>query len=220
MKKLFSLDAPVFRFLSKTGTLILLSLCWLVCCLPVITVGASTAALFRCCFDLREDKERPLRTFFKAFASNFKLATAVWVILAFCFFLAYCIPQLAAAMGSQMFAMLAIGVTCAVYLILWLMLVCAFPLVAYFDNTVKKTLRNAMFVAVKNRGQSIPGAILAAVPVLLFLSLPDVFLYTAGLWLLFYPGLIAYFIACRFAPVFLEYGSRKKENEENQEETT
>lgn len=218
MKKLFSLDSPVFRFMSKLGSLILLSLCWLVCCLPVITVGASTAALLRCCFDLREDKGNVFTAFFRAFAANFKLATAVWIILALCFFLAYCIPQVVALFGMQMLAMLAIGVTCAVYLILWLMLVCTFPLVAYFDNTVKKTLRNALFVAVKDRRQSIPGAILAAVPVLLFLALPEVFLYTCGFWLLVYPGVIAYFIACRFAPVFLEYGSKKKEHEEEVQE--
>lgn len=213
MKKLFRLDAPVFRFLSKVGSLILLSLCWLVCCLPIITVGASTAALFRCCFDLREDKGNMFRTFFKAFVSDFKLATAVWIILAVCFLLAYFIPQIAAFLGIQILAVLAIGVTCAVYLILWLMLVCVFPLTAYFDNTVKKTLRNALFVAVKNRRQSIPSAILAAIPVLLFLALPDVFLISAGVWLLLYPGVIAYFIVRRFAPVFLEYGNKRKETE-------
>ena len=221
MKKLFRLDSPVFRFLSKVGSLILLSLCWLVCCLPVIMVGASTAALLRCCFDLREDKDGLFRAFFKAFVSDLKVGTAVWVILALCFLLAYCIPQLAAALGSQMLAVLAIGCTCAVYLLLWLVLVCVFPLVAYFDNTVKKTLRNALFVAVKNRKQSIPAAILAAVPVLLFLALPEVFLFSSGLWLLLYPGVIAYFMACRFAPIFLEYGNRKQETEkeETQHET-
>ena len=216
MKKLFSLDSPVFRFLTKLGTLIMLSLCWLVCCIPLVTIGASTAALLRSCFDLREDKGGIYRTFFKAFVCDLKLGTAVWLILAGCFMIAYCIPQVAAFLGIQMLAVLAIGITCAVYLLLWLTLVCAFPLVAYFDNTVKKTLRNALFVAVKNRKQSVPIAILAAVPVLLFLALPDIFLTTAVVWLLVYPGVIAYVTACRFAPIFLEYGNKKQEKEKEE----
>ncbi len=216
MKKLFSLDSSVFRFLTKLGSLIMLSLCWLVCCIPLVTIGASTAALLRCCFDLREDRGGIYRAFFKAFISDLKLGTAVWLILAGCFLIAYCIPQVAAFLGMQMLAVLAIGITCAVYLLLWLTLVCAFPLVAYFDNTVKKTLRNALFVAVKNRKQSIPVAILAAVPVLLFLALPDIFLTTAAVWLLVYPGIVAYFTACRFAPIFLEYGNKKQEKEKEE----
>lgn len=217
MKNLFSLDSPVFRFLTKLGTLIMLSLCWLVCCIPLVTIGAATAALLRSCFDLREDKGGIYRTFFKAFVSNLKLGTAVFLILGGGFFLLYCIPQLAAFIGSQMLIVLAIGITCALYLLLWLMLVCALPLVAYFDNTVEKTLRNALFVAIKDRRQSIPVAILAAVPVLLFLALPDVFLTTAAVWFLIYPGIVAYFTVCRFAPVFLAYGDRKKEKEEEKE---
>lgn len=218
MKNFFKLDAPVFRFLSKVGSLILLSLCWLICSLPVFTLGAATAAMFRGAFDLRDDKEGVFKSFFRAFCRDFKLATLVWLLLLGCGLVAYCIPQIAAILGSGLIVMAGIGATCAVYLILWLVMVCIFPLIAYFDNTLKKTLRNAVFIAIKHRKHSITCAILTAIPVVVFLALPDIFLLTSGLWLLIYPGVISYFIVCRFAPIFLEYGNRRKENKETEEE--
>lgn len=214
MKHIFAFDGPVFRFMSKLGSMILLSLCWLVCSLPVITIGASTAALFRGAFDLRQDLGGSLKSFFKAFVENFKLGTLCWLCLVACVLILYCIPNIAAVLQVQLIIMAAIAVVCAMILILWLVAVCVFPLVAYFDNTVKKTMRNALFVAVKNRKQSIPAALLAAVPVFVFCIDPMIFFYTCGIWLLVFPGAWAYFAACRFAPVFEEYGNKRKEKEE------
>ena len=95
-----------------------------------------------------------------------------------------------------------------------------FPLVAYFDNTVKKTMKNALFVAIKNRKQSFISAILAAVPFVLFLIDPMIFFVTGGVWFLVFPGVWAYFVACRFAPVFEVYANRRKEKEEQENEVS
>ena len=35
--------APVFSFMGKLGDVVLLNLTWLLCCLPVLTIGASTS---------------------------------------------------------------------------------------------------------------------------------------------------------------------------------
>ena len=40
------IDNPFFRFMGKLGDLVILSVLWLLCCLPVVTIGASTTALF------------------------------------------------------------------------------------------------------------------------------------------------------------------------------
>ena len=215
MKNLFRFDAPVFRFLSKVGNLILLSLCWLVCSLPIITVGASTAALFCVAFDLRKDEGNGVfKGFFKAFAANFKLGTLCWLCMIAIAAILYCIPNVAAIFPVQLLVMAAIAVTCAMYLMFWLVLSCVFPLVAYFDNTLKKTLKNAVFIAIRHRKQSIGCALLLAVPLFVFLIDPMIFAYTCGVWLLVFPGVWAYFTACRFAPVFEEYANKKKEQEE------
>lgn len=46
------------------------------------TIGASTTALFYCTLKMAEDRDEGLtRMFFRAFRSNFKPATKLWLIL-------------------------------------------------------------------------------------------------------------------------------------------
>ena len=45
MGRLFDLDSPVFSFLSKMADLIYLNILAFICCIPIITVGASMTAL-------------------------------------------------------------------------------------------------------------------------------------------------------------------------------
>ena len=45
MGRLFSLDSPLFSFLSKVADLMLLNILTLICCLPIFTVGASMTEL-------------------------------------------------------------------------------------------------------------------------------------------------------------------------------
>ena len=41
----FNMDGPIFRFLNKMADLCILNLIFMICCLPVITIGASLTAL-------------------------------------------------------------------------------------------------------------------------------------------------------------------------------
>ena len=45
MKRLLSIDNPIMRFIIKIFDCMILSVLWLVFSLPVITMGAATAAL-------------------------------------------------------------------------------------------------------------------------------------------------------------------------------
>ena len=46
MNRLFSLDGKLFHILSRIADLILLNVLWLLSSLPIITIGASTTALY------------------------------------------------------------------------------------------------------------------------------------------------------------------------------
>ena len=82
MGGLFDLDSPVMRFLSKMADLIILNLLAFVCCLPIFTIGASMTALHYVLLKIvRNEEGYVVRGFFKAFKSNFKQATVIWLIL-------------------------------------------------------------------------------------------------------------------------------------------
>lgn len=81
---LFRLDGPFYKGLCYVTDFILIVCMWLVCCIPVITIGASTTALYSTSMRLHEERERYIiREFFQAFRTNFKQATGAFFIQCF-----------------------------------------------------------------------------------------------------------------------------------------
>ncbi len=81
MKKT-NIDSPFYRTMGRIGDLVFANLLWLVCCLPVITAGASTLGLFTVVNKMAAKEDYTVRAdFFKAFRRDFKQSTALWLVL-------------------------------------------------------------------------------------------------------------------------------------------
>lgn len=81
MKKLFSIDSPFVTFATKLFDCICLSVLWAVFSLPIITIGASTSALYLTVYNyIRKDRGKLWSTFLSAFKENFKRSTVLWLI--------------------------------------------------------------------------------------------------------------------------------------------
>ena len=81
------------RWFGKMADVVLLSLLWAVCCLPVVTIGASTIALYdaiaRC---VHGTKDSPYKYFFHVFKTELLrgiLITLVWAALGLGLYLGY-----------------------------------------------------------------------------------------------------------------------------------
>ena len=82
MKKSSSIDNPFFRLMGAIGDLVVLNILWLLCCLPVVTAGASTLALFAIVHKIAAGEDyRTAAGFFNAFRRDFKQATALWLVV-------------------------------------------------------------------------------------------------------------------------------------------
>ncbi len=82
MKSLFSLDNPVIHFLSEVGDMIIANLLFLICSIPIVTMGASWAALMKITQTIAAQEDQMLLSaFFRAFRENFRQATAAWLLL-------------------------------------------------------------------------------------------------------------------------------------------
>ncbi len=79
MKNFFHPDGPVVRFLGRIAELMALNLCFLLCCLPVFTIGASVTALYGSLF--ARDDQGAVRRFFRQFRGNFRQGTVLGLIL-------------------------------------------------------------------------------------------------------------------------------------------
>ncbi len=81
MKKIFALDSPFVSFATKIFDCVILSLLWVLFSLPIITIGASTSALYSSVYNyIRKDRGRLWKTFFAAFKEDFKRSTILWLI--------------------------------------------------------------------------------------------------------------------------------------------
>ena len=76
------IDNPIMRGMGRLADFIILNLLWVVCSIPIITIGASTTALYTVMLKLVKNEEGYIaKGFLKAFKENFKQATVIWLIL-------------------------------------------------------------------------------------------------------------------------------------------
>ena len=81
MRRLFGMDSPLMSALMKIGDCLCLSVLWLVFSLPVITIGASSAALYTAVHHcLRRNEAGIWKHFWDAFRENFNRSTLAWLV--------------------------------------------------------------------------------------------------------------------------------------------
>ena len=79
---MFGIDSKLYEFLSKIADLIIVNLLFIICSLPIVTIGASTTALYGVTKKMASNSEGYIfRSYFKLFKENFKQSTIMWIIL-------------------------------------------------------------------------------------------------------------------------------------------
>lgn len=54
---MFSIEGKFFGTISRLGDLVILNILFLVCCIPIVTIGASITAMYSVTKKMTEDKE-------------------------------------------------------------------------------------------------------------------------------------------------------------------
>lgn len=190
---------PLFSFLNLLGQLILLSILWTVCCLPIITVGASTVALYYTVVKvLRRNQDSLFAAFFRGFRNNFLQSLNINMVF-LCYFgiLAYfAIPRLSAAQSSADIGFYAL-VGLAILGVLPLSFV--YPTISRFYHKGGALVRFLLMVIGKHPHIVLGCTLLLAAGILLVLSNPAA--------LLFVPGVVCYVQSLLLEPVFRKYSA-------------
>lgn len=155
MSKLFDMNHPIWRFMGKLVDLALLTGLWFLCSIPVVTIGASTAALYYVSLKLADDREGyVISSFFRAFRENLRQGIAVWLILlALGLFLGvdlYAYYHVDESIGKMIFCVFLI-----LTVLYFMVMTYVFPLMARCAMTVKQIFLTAFVMALKNVGWSI-----------------------------------------------------------------
>ena len=150
MNGLFSINSPLWRFMDKALRLIWLNLLWFLCCLPIVTIGASTTALYSVTLKYARDEEGYLtRSFFQAFRQNFRQSTIIWLVMAaigILLGLDLIVYLRASSVSLTQSALMLIFFT-AVLLYLFVSLY-VYAMVAHFKNTVGQYMKNALILSI------------------------------------------------------------------------
>ena len=167
MKKFLNLDSPFMVFLSNLTDVVILNVLFLVCCIPIITIGPAITAMHYVTLKMvRGEDGYVVKAFFKAFRENFKQSCIVWLVflvITMVFLLDYKILKTAGMEENIIFAII-IG---AIYLFVCLVMMYVFPLLSRFENTLKQTVKNALFMSILHIFKTIVMAVIYVVPLVL-----------------------------------------------------
>lgn len=170
-RNIFNPDSPLMISMSQITDCIFLSLLWLLCSFPVITVGASSAALYDSVFRAyRQGHKNSWGRFFAVFKTNFKqslLPSALFLILFLLIIKGIVSAWNAAVLSGLSWAVFAAAALIAVLGlgILGLM----FPVLSRFENSFLGLVKNTVFLALANLPKTLLLGMLYAAGILLCL---------------------------------------------------
>lgn len=151
--KFLSYDSKFGQIILKFCYACWLNMLWMVCSLPIVTIGASTTALYYATLKLARGEEGDVtKMFFHSFRQNFKQATILWgILLGVGLFLAldyYVLIHLRqtsqGAVAVAWTVILAIVIAATVMYAIELVFV--FPLLSRVENTVWAMLKNSFLI--------------------------------------------------------------------------
>lgn len=179
-------------FFNKLGDIIIANLLFILCSIPLITIGPSLTALYHCMLrTVKGNNNGTVKTFFKAFKENFRQSFIIWlIILSIDAVLFLNIRFLLHESGTNatILLYLSVGVT-SLSLIFTLYI---FPIIAAFANTLKVLCKNAILLAFMHFPTTVLMAVITIFP--LYMTYIDVRLQPlyACCWFFFGFGMIAF----------------------------
>ena len=179
--KIFDLDSPLMNVLNKMADLMWLNILTLICCIPIITVGAAFTSMHYVALKIVRNEESYItRSFFKSFKTNFRQATLIWLM----------ILLIAAVLGGDYYIITKSGIQFSSVLVVLIMaaavlVICTtlyvFPVLAKFDNTIMGTIRNAFIMSILQLPKTLVMLVMAFFPLIIYLVslrlIPIIFLF-------------------------------------------
>lgn len=202
MLHFLSIDGPVYALAKKLANILFMSVLWLACSIPLITMGASTAALYCVAMKIvREEDFSISKTFFQSFKANLKqgvVFSIIFFLLGAVLYFDYMIaPSLPGTLGSIASVLFVIFGLCVIMVSCY-----TFALVSQFENTIRQTLKNAVLLSIAFFPRTLLIMAINALPFVALVFLTQFFFKFLPLWLILGPGCIAWFCAAQFCQIF------------------
>lgn len=206
--KFFSVEGPVYRFMTTLLNVFLLNLCWLVTSIPIVTVGASTVAMFDVMLKIVDDEEGyVVKQYFKAFKANWKQGIPLGLLNLLAAYAVYLDFSIFNAMDNPPIWILMIGILSAFYFCL--VFLYSYPQVARYQNKLWIIMRNSARIAIKYFGRTMLMIVVVGAELVLFNW--NLTLMFVGLIL--GPGCVCLTISAIMKPVFKKLEKAREDGE-------
>lgn len=196
MEKIFGLDSKFFKYGTIFCDYIIVVILWLFCSIPIITIGASTTALYYVTTRQLSNREGYVtKDFFKSFKSNFIEATGVTLLMGI--FLSVVLINIKfftpdSAINTVLYVLQ--------YVLLYEILafgIYVFPVLSRFDLKFKELLKTSFFMANRHLLTTFSCALLIIASVLAF--------ETLGILILLCAAAYAFISSLMFMKLFRKY---------------
>lgn len=173
--RLFNVDGIFYRTLERIGDLLIVNILFLICSLPIITIGASTTAMYAVLIKLVQNGSGYIvKDFFEEFKSNFKQATIIWGIALTIGISIYLNLFYFRILAGNIPMILRVILIIAIF-IYSCVLVYVFAVQSKFENSVIKTLRTSAFMAIGYLPLTIVLVALNVLPFVVVFIKPELF---------------------------------------------
>lgn len=206
MKK-FSTDNPFFEFMGELGDWIILNMLFVLTSLPIVTVGMSLTAMYQVALRRqRGESNYTAREYLKACRAEWKQSTILWLV--FLLSGALLLFDVFYTKGWGKTFSIAIGCLLALWSFLFSYV---FPLQARFQNSMKNTVKNALFLSMKHLPYTILIVALNSIPVICVAAGTFVTMMALPIYCFLGFGLTAKINSIFFNKIFQEFMEMKKE---------
>lgn len=213
MSGFFSSDNKFFILMSKIFDLMMLGLLWLVLCIPVITIGPASSAIYYAMVKvIRRERSYLFKEFFRSFKLNFKqgaILTLIYGIMAAVIYvdLRYMLDlaKEGSKVGSMMLGAFLVLVIFAIFTVVYM-----FPVLSRFTMSVKDLFKMSFYMSIKHIGWTVLfAALFIGTAIMLFFS----FFYMPPL-IVFLPGLYTLLVSFPMEHIFKKYMPVEEESDE------
>lgn len=201
--KFFNLDSPIMQALTRLTDMVILNILFVICCLPIVTIGASVTALYSITLKMAKNEESYISSsFLRSFKANFRFSTISWMLLLTAGVLLWMDYRALSMMTFSNKGGLYAVLIAALILILF-PAIYIFPYIARFENTLKNTLKNAFLMSIMQLPYTILFLLILAIVILVTLCV-DIRV-TSFLWIVIGFSGVAYLNSILFRRVFQKF---------------
>ncbi len=216
---IFNPDSPIMRFLSRLFDLIILNALFIVCCLPVVTIGASITAMYSITLKMVQNEECYIvKAFLGSFKKNFKAATLLWIPIFFIGIFFYAVFKgydyvIAQNLLDESFYFLRYPIVCLCialcsgYLYL-------FPLLSFYETSTKQLVKNAFLLSLGHLPTTIIVLCLHIFVLIVVFYIPTLLVPVFSLYLFFGFAAMALLYSYYYRKVFDAHTPEEEETEE------